>query len=57
MRWIFYLMAVNGILVAAALVVLDLTGSFKGQGLSTDGWVTLLFGAFLTSAHKGRSLH
>jgi len=50
MRWIFYLTAVSGILVAVALVVLDLAGSFKGQGLSADVWVALLFGVFFTSA-------
>jgi ABC-type multidrug transport system permease subunit len=50
MRWLASFAAVNVALVAVVLLMLWVTGSFAGAGLSTSGWVALFLGIIFTSA-------
>ena len=50
MRWVIYFVIANGVLVTLVLAALGLTSSFKGQGLSADGWMTLFLGTFITTS-------
>jgi hypothetical protein len=50
MRWFAYFAVLTAALVIVVLLMLWVTGSFDGAGLSTNGWVAFLLGTTFTSA-------
>lgn len=49
-RWLAYFVALSIALLIIVLLMLWVTGSFEGAGLTVNGWVALFLGITLTSA-------